>query len=308
MALENCGKTVTRVNEIPYGSLFFISKNLYKPASIWLIRRHEKRIQKLIKECGITEIMIIRGAFLPESLFTFIRQSLPDIKIWHYQWDSIRNNPNARMIASYADRNFSFDRKDCVEDNRFTYLPLFYSAREASYVRNKPVKPAYDLIFIGSFHLFRFSQLAALKNYLKGQGVEFYFRIYIPPFVFVKYLLRGKIRGNFDCLRFRKFDKSELIDATALARCVLDLPSPTQSGCTMRLIESLAYNKAILTTNRNITGEVFYRPESIKVVDFESAAFDQFRQLPDPPGDILNTIVEINNWVRTIAGDNNSKR
>ncbi len=306
-ALENCKKKVIKINEIPYGSLFFISKNVYKPASDLLIRRQEKRIQKLIKEHGIIEIMIIRGAFLPESLFTFIRETLPAIKIWHYQWDSIRNNPNALMIAEYADRNFSFDRKDCIDDNRFKYLPLFYSAKEAMYMRNKPVKQTYDLIFIGSFHLFRFKQLAALKSYLKGQGVEFYFRVYVPPLVFIKYFLRGKIWRNFDCLRFHKFDKSELLDATAMARCVLDLPSPTQSGCTMRLIESLAYNKAIITTNRNIKGEIFYRPESIRVVDFESQAFDQFRILPDPPGEILHSIVEINDWVRAITGDNNRK-
>ena len=84
--------------EYPFGSIkhYSIFSKLFpflvKP--VW--RLYEKRILKTIRTSLVNNVLIIRGAQLPEQLIR--RLSLIEgMRLFHYQWDSVENNPNSRI-------------------------------------------------------------------------------------------------------------------------------------------------------------------------------------------------------------------
>ena len=53
------------------------------------------------------------------------------------------------------------------------------------------------------------------------------------------------------------------------SRYVLDLPSPTQSGITLRTYEALASGCCFVTTNKKMANEPFYNERFINIIDQE---------------------------------------
>ena len=66
----------------------------------------------------------------------------------------------------------------------------------------------------------------------------------------------------------------EAIQSLASSACVLDLPFPSQTGSTQRMIQALALQKKVITTNSSVTQESFYNSEYIKIMTGKDIGID----------------------------------
>jgi hypothetical protein len=84
------------------------------------------------------------------------------------------------------------------------------------------------------------------------------------------------------------------------AHCVIDLPFPTQTGSTQRVIQALAFKKKVLTTNTSASLESFFDQNFIRVIstndrDFLLPANDKSSNQPPEISHL-----RIDNWLKRL--------
>jgi hypothetical protein len=251
--------------EIPFNSsfIYYALRRLSKSTAYFFLLRYNKQLLKLIENEKIDKIFIIRGFGLDESFFNNVRLGRKNIKIYHYQWDSLKIFPNGKMISKYADYNFSFDLEDVNSNKRFKHLPLFYlSSENKKYSKNNISK--VDLLFIGSFHSSRNEIVTKADTACKKQGLVFKSHIYMPFFSYLRALLTNN-SVNFKDVSFRKISYNKYEEMLDKTKVVLDIPYAQQKGATMRTIETLSKGKKLVSTNKMLQSELFYSFNNIHI-------------------------------------------
>lgn len=251
--------------EIPFNSsfIYYALRRFNKSLAHYFLLRYNKQLLKLIEKERIDKIFIIRGFGLDESFFKNVRLSIKEIKIFHYQWDSLKIFPNGKMISKYADYNFSFDLEDVNSNKEFKHLPLFYSlSHNEKYSKN--IVQEVDILFIGSYHSSRNEIVAKVHIACKKQGLIFKSHIYMPLFSYLRALLT-KNSVNFKEVSFRKISYKSYQEMLDKTKVVLDIPYAQQKGATMRTIETLSKGKKLLTTNNMLKSELFYSTKNIQI-------------------------------------------
>lgn len=96
-------------------------------------------------------------------------------------------------------------------------------------------------------------------------------------------------------IHFSTMPRNKYASLLANTKIVIDMPSPSQVGSTMRTIESLSMNKKLFTTNKNIVNESFYNAANIVVL--QNNVVDEYligetlnSSFDDSKNDSLNTI------------------
>lgn len=261
-SLKEKGWEVYYKNEVPFNSanLYFYVINILPFLKGFLWTLYSYRLLKLVNKYHIREALIIRGLCLPETLVAKLSNKC-NVRITNYQWDSIRNNPNALILDKYSRESYSFDMQDC-KCYGFKYLPLFYDWSDVS-IKDGDKS---DVLFIGSWGEHRLLMANSLSKICDSAGLKCYIYIYAPFFSFLKKLIKGKkcwVKG----LHFNTMPRKRYAHLLANTKAVIDMPSPTQIGSTMRTIEALSMGKKLLTTNRNVVNESFYNKSNIFVLE-----------------------------------------
>lgn len=134
-----------------------------------------------IKNNNFDLVLAIRASSLSKLVIEFIKKESPNVKLYMYQWDSIKNNPNALSISEEFDEVSTFD----VEDSKkygWKYRPLFYIKSNDRIKKRK-----YDVAFIATLH----SQRVRLYKKIKSCKYKSFLYIYskFSHFVKEKYIL-----------------------------------------------------------------------------------------------------------------------
>lgn len=77
-----------------------------------------------------------------------------------------------------------------------------------------------------------------------------------------------------DLVKHQPIPLLSAINIMGRSKCIVDLPYPWQTGSTQRVINALALNKKVITSNESIVREWFYDPDFIKVVPLSEFAID----------------------------------
>ena len=229
-------------------------------------------------------------SFHPE-LIENLKNRNPKIFTVLYLWDNVKNY-RWQQFFKYFNRVYSFDPVDSRMLG-FDYLPNFYLPNGPG-IEVKANK--FDLSFVGSLQVHRLRILNELMPKLKDQNKTFFFHLYLHPnynklkfnryvhavlkflpsqFKGYKHLYSLISRKNIHELVYHDpLTIGESIQSLAHSSCVLDLPFPSQTGSTQRMIQALALQKKVITTNSAVTEESFYNPDYIKVVSEEGIDVD----------------------------------
>jgi hypothetical protein len=256
------------------------------------------------------------------NLFSFhpsfienLRRQNPGVRCVLYLWDNLKYYTWERFLPLF-DEVFTFDR---VEARQYglQYLPNFYVDAHTETSSDAAV----DFYFVGSFQMHRFYWLDRAVRELEERGRTWFFYLYMPDqynrFVYNKLVYWGT---HLFPLRFRGYKKlydlifhrvqhplvhdeqlplGDIISKMIRARCVIDLPFPTQTGSTQRVIQALAFQKKVLTTNASASQESFFNPSFIRVIpikdpDLTMSWGDEGALPPDM------SHLRIDNWLRTL--------
>jgi hypothetical protein len=223
------------------------------------------------------------------NLFSFhpvvvenLRRSNPSIKCILYIWDNMRGY-HWLPFFQYFDDIFTFDP---VEAKEYTikYLPNFYPDLPVEEVE----KDKFDLHFVGSLQAHRLTFLERIARTYQDVNKNFFFYLYLPP-VYNKFrnnrlvytlvsLFPKKFNGYKRQYRIQKgiqehplihrspIELTMTVRTMAQSHCVIDLPYPSQTGSTHRVVQALALGKKVLTTNRSVIYDSFFHPDWIKVI------------------------------------------
>lgn len=297
--LKNFGADVTYLCSSPTTN--FMSMKLFKKLK-YFRNKYYKSLLKQIEGIRFDFLFLINAAAFSETFVQTICNEQIDAKKILYLWDSLRVHPQAKKVSSLFDRVFTFDSIDATENEKFIFLPLFWSD-DGSKTSSTPIK--YDFSFVGFGHTERYNFIKQIEKQAVDNNYKCYFKLYLPSLL---HFLRGKYitkifpeaKINDFVYRTIPYDRTKKI--TLCSKIVIDLELETQSGLTMRTIETHGLRKKLITTNQNIRRYDFYNPNNILIVDRKKPKIS--KQFVESPYQCLEEMLyekySLKHWICTV--------
>jgi hypothetical protein len=267
--LKELGADVDFYDERPSNSIFVkglirLKRDLCKVQ----IDKYYKRILHEIKNKRYDYFLLIKGEVVPDFFIEELKALNPNIIMIYYNYDSFKNNPNARSILKYFDKKFSFDKKDAIE-YKINFRPLFFS-NEYEEIRNFQANSQFESMFIGTAHTDRYLISEKVKSWCDSNNFRSFAYYYSPSkYVFHFKRIFDKTFKKFDIkkISFLSLAHGEIIELYKKSKAVLDINHPFQTGLTMRTFEALGAGRKLITTNAQVMDYPFFDPENILVID-----------------------------------------
>ena len=214
-------------------------------------------------------IFFLKGSIMSEPFLKKLRSDHPNALLIQYQWDSLSNFNNAHLIPCF-DISYTFDRADAERVPSLTYMPTFaLDDFFELHNKRKKAKQDIDISFVGSNHSDRLKLLRGLRAKLKKLSLSYRFYVYLPVMVGIKSVLITK-KVKREEFTMGPLSRRKYKDILARSRFVLDLPSPKQTGVSLRTYEALASGCGLITTSKTIAQEPFFSDKHIFIVEPDS--------------------------------------
>jgi hypothetical protein len=259
-------------------------------------------------------VLALGGYSYDKSILNKLKKNNPELKTVIYYWDSFLNWKSAYTI-DWFDCRYSFDHHDCIryKDKNVQYLPLFY-INDSLAVQTK--NHEYDILYIGSlspFSVHRLFWLRKINKIIRENNIKAFLFLYCPEIKvtlkdiifcitslsYCKFRFFSFLFGNEPFVSNTKLSLSEIKDIEIKSKCLLDIPAVKQTGISIGVFEALANGKKIITTNKHIMLDTFYKPENIFVLNNKDKnKMWKFINGNSDPIDI--SYLKIENWLRTL--------
>ena len=296
--LGELGHDVVFVSDRPNANTFkkIITRVTPKLNDIFYLKRFSHYFEKHRGE--IETVIIVNGEGLSEKIVAKLLEVYPNSYRTFYTWDSFRNKAQDYAIFDQFHKRFTFDIEDAKEPN-WEYKPLFYvdTCLKAESTHK------FDMCFVGSFQQHRFDLLKNLVDNDKIKGT--YKLVSQNAYLHYFYMLRNVfyLRNFCKIVQKKKLRLSEVAQVNASSASVLDLPSPRQTGLTIRVFETLASGKKLVTTSRGISQEAFFNPDFIYIIDAklisdQNEELAQFVNDTDCPLAVNLEQYSLNEWLK----------
>lgn len=240
---------------IVFNSYFNLIKNYNK-------KIYQEKLLNKVCEKNYDLILIFKGEDISYNFISRLKSNNKNSKLILYLWDEICRIKDISKKFIFFDNIFSFDRLDCIKNKSLTFRPLFYRDDNKSNISNL----IYDLSFVGYFHSNReiLQSLFYKANYQKNFTT--FLHLYTGKFQYIK----RKLIGNTYCLYSYPLSYSDVNYIYSSSKSIIDIPYTSQSGLSMRIIESLCHGKKIITSNKDIINYEFYDKDLIYLFENEN--------------------------------------
>lgn len=298
---EKQGYRVLYFDDRPSDSFFskaFIRLN--KKSQNHRINKYIKKILSELDGKKLDLVFIILGQSFSREHILKIKETHPEAEYVYYSWDSVKNFPGILEFKDCFDRVYHFDNRDANEYG-FTLLPLYYS-RE---LEDKPIEYSFSAVFtVKRGKLKKFQRIMDLiPNEAKKSA--FIFLYLQSKLVFFYYKLTNKEfrKSKITDFKYKKLSKDDFYDIMSKSKVIVDCQMKSQSGLTMRTIETIHAKKKLITTNPNVIYYEFYNPNNICVLnknhleippDFFESPFDEKYS--------ISSDYSIEHFIQTIIG------
>lgn len=243
--LESQGHEVRFFAERPDRWLYSPAKRLPLRLRQAVFDRYLRNILRATDGEAFDKVLLIRGEIVRPWFVQALRQQQPGARFVMYQWDSYRVT-DFRLLVPLFDAVSTFDKVDAQELG-VGYLPLFHIPGYR--LKDAPVRPEWDLVFVGSFHAARYRTLVDIREHCNKRGIRLRHYLYIAPIDYYKLKLFFRQAPVREDVEFRKLDQAAVVDLYRSATGILDIENNKQTGLTMRSFEALATGRLLVTTN-----------------------------------------------------------
>jgi len=227
---------------------------------------------KAIKKSDVVLLWDIVGLIHALKIAVMVKASRKYLWIWNTLGENYRSW-RIKILKKYY-QIFTFDKNDAKKYD-LNYKEQVYCLKPTE--KHEEVK--YDFYFVG-FNKNRGNIIEYLKNIL---GQE-----YICKFIIYQ-------EGHFS-----DFDYLENLLNVLNSKCLVDIVKDEQIGYTIRVLESVFYNKKLITNNKDIINSDLYNENNIFVLGYDKIEdIDDFMKKTIVPisDDILKRY-DINVWIR----------
>lgn len=204
-----------------------------------------------------------------------------------YFWDPVSSIYDYILKYKHLLNIYSHDRSDCEKYGFKFNTTCYHKINDI-----KPHEDASDMIFIGTTK----NRLDIISEYY--QKLENFRRC------FHVYDYTGKIERPAGGPELHDWfmPYEDYLSRVLSSKALIDLMQHGQDSLTLRVMESLFYEKKLITTYQNITRESFYDPQNIMVVQspdsIDEQALREFLDTPYRPVDPqLVAYYEYDNWI-----------
>lgn len=245
--------------------------------------------------------IVIRGETLDYTMLkTCMKHILKDVgKSTYYSWDSFKNLYCGGELGKLFQKRFTFDSEDSKNNKGWLLLPLFYS-EEYDLEKDNQKEIKYDLCCVTGLSLEKYDLYKKIKA--ANPDLRIKCKMYLD-----KKLLRTKMLMDSS---FREMDPDVLITSSMSAqdiislyrksKAILDLPSSSQSGLSMRTIESLGLRQKIVTTNSYIKEYDFYSDNNVWVLGSDCKIESEWFDKPYLLDDSIRSRYSITSWCKKL--------
>lgn len=222
-------------------------------------------------------ILVIRGEYTPAGAIRYLREKNPRAKMILYMWDSMQYNHGIENKWPLFDKVYTFDRADYLaHQDQIGFIPLFY--QEEHIHMDKTYEQKYDIAFIGTAHGDRPRIIKEVEQQCDLLGLKMYKFLYCPGTIMYYYnkLFNKDYRTiKKQDLAFAMMPQKQIYEIYKQSGCVLDVEIGSQTGLTMRTIDTHGLRKKMMTTNPDIVHYDFYDENNICVIDRHHVRIDE---------------------------------
>lgn len=193
--------------------------------------------KKRVKE--YTHIIIFDNGY-KENIARYIKKKNHQCKIIFYYWNPIMENNKKFLADPNLDEIWTFDKRD-AEKYGLKYNPQFYTSN----IKLDDDNITNDVYFLGRAKN-RAEDIKSVENKLLEQGIKTNFNI---------------IYTEKDTISY-----TEYLNNVSYSKSILDITDPSQTGLTLRCLESIFLEKKLITNNRDIKNYDFYKKNNIFII------------------------------------------
>ena len=267
--------------------LNFFTKTLF---NYNLKREHlAKKIISLLKNQEKQDvILIIKGDDLCLNTIKSIKQNTS--KLITFLNDSTSRYPRMKKIFPYFDEIYSFDPDDI---SKYGFKPItnyiYFDYKNVS-----KTKPLFEVFNISSLDK-REETMPRFANYFKKHQINYNLIAYDKN--------KNKELEKLGIeLTSKTYSLEDVFELVKQSKILLDLQRPKQKGLSFRIMEAIALEKKIISTNKDLINYDFYNPNNITIVDSNDIKIDSLF-FKTPYESISPEIVHkyhISSWVNQI--------
>lgn len=221
-----------------------------------------------------TDIFIMFDCHYMREVAKYIKKIHPSSKIYFYFWNLINEHNQHFLDEGIIDEFWTFDKEDARKYG-IRYNSQFYINNIK--MENKP--KVVDTFFLGR-EKERKEIVSTIDSKLRSRNINS--QIYLVP--------------NHKTL----FSYATYLDKISESKSILDIVNPSQSGLTLRVMESLFFKKKLITNNLFISKYDFYNSQNIFILgkDKEEDLLDFINSNYIDVDDSIVASYDYHNWVK----------
>lgn len=236
------------------------------------VQTHYRRMLRYLDEKGISfnTIFIIKGSYIPDFFYDFLKTRYPDARYIQYLWDDIRIDRKSVETFRYFDKVLSFNPDDCRQYN-LIFRPFFYMDDDRQITPY--MQRENDMCCIWSYDNYRGVFLDKLNAELRDhKDITTHFHLKGSYLLYMlSYPTASKVKAHYHNYGLTY---KQMIQLLLQSKSQIEIPHPMQGGLTTRPFESLSTSTKIITTNANIKDYDFYHPDNILVISRDNPKID----------------------------------
>ena len=231
-------------------------------------KRQEHIIEMLEKNGFQNQILVINPEVI--SLDYHLKIKKYTQKYIAYLYDSVSRCPVEHLLEGIFDEIYSFDKEDVKKYNfkettNYNYLE--------KHPQTNPISIKNQVLYIASFDN-RLEKIMLLKEALQKINVSY--RFIIVGKKTSLYKLKN-VFSNLNLgieLRRKRIEQNDLKQLYSETQIVLDIVRENQTGLSFRVFEAMAFEKKLITNNKDISQYNFYNPNNILILENDTYTFD----------------------------------
>lgn len=233
-------------------------------------------------------ILIVKGDDL--CLSTIKKLKTKTNQLISFLNDSTSRYPRMKKIFPYFDEIYSFDPDDI---SKYGFKPItnyiYFDYKNVS-----KTKPLFEVFNISSLDK-REEAMPRFANYFKKHQINYNLIAYDQN--------KNKELEKLEIeLTSKIYSLEDVFELVKQSKILLDLQRPNQKGLSFRIMEAIALEKKIISTNKDLINYDFYNPNNITIVDSNDIKIDSLF-FKTPYESISPEIVRkyhISSWVNQI--------
>jgi len=197
------------------------------------------------------QTVILFSTKFPQPI-RYIRTRNFNIRTILWYWNPVAKSIDPNIFGDLECEKWSFDKEDCnkfkLKNNTTFYLNNIALPRK---------KTVYDSVFVG-VDKNRKRGLISLKETMETAGLQPYF------YIVDDFAAKRGYRGDNRPISYNSY-----LNLVAQSKSILDFIQDGQSGLTLRVMESIFFEKKLITNNREIINAEFYKSNNIFILEID---------------------------------------